>query len=60
MCSRYSQIKEKVTFYVGNVQISFAFGPRSNIAPSQKADVIVEDVGAFNPVEMQWGWKPAW
>lgn len=60
MCSRYSQTKEKVTFYIGNVQISFGFGPRYNIAPSQKVSVIVEDAGTIKPVEMQWGWKPVW
>jgi hypothetical protein len=33
MCSRYSATKQKVTFYVNGSQISFALGPRYNIAP---------------------------
>lgn len=60
MCSRFSQTKEKVTFYIGSVQISFAYGPRYNIAPTQKVSVVMEDAGVFKPVEMSWGWKPAW
>jgi len=60
MCSRFSQTKEKVTFYIGNVQVSFAFGPRYNIAPSQRVTVVAEDAGEIKPVEMKWGWKPVW
>jgi hypothetical protein len=32
MCTRYSATKEKVTFYVNGIQISFGFGPRYNVA----------------------------
>ncbi len=60
MCARYSKTGEKVTLTINGVQISFAFGPRYNIAPTQKVSVVIEDAGTFKPVEMSWGWKPAW
>jgi putative SOS response-associated peptidase YedK len=59
MCSRYSQTKEKVVFNIRGIQITFAYGPRYNVAPAQKGSVIIEDAGSFKAVEMKWGWKPA-
>ena len=40
MCSRYSQTKEKVVFNIRGIQISFAYGPRYNIARTQKVPVM--------------------
>src|SRR5580693_525328 len=60
MCSRFSQTKEEIKIRVRDLEVVFGVVARYNIAPSQKVTVIVEDKGAIRPVEMKWGWTPAW
>lgn len=60
MCSRFSQTKEEVKIRIRELEIIFGVVARYNVAPSQKVFVIVEDKGKIRPVEMSWGWKPAW
>ncbi|MGB7769729.1 MAG: SOS response-associated peptidase [Verrucomicrobiia bacterium] len=60
MCSRYTLAKDEVKIIIGDLEIVFGFVARFNIAPSQKAPVLIEDSGGVRMCEMKWGWKHEW
>ena len=61
MCARYSITKEGLVIQIGEYEITINFGTRFNIAPTQKAPVIIPSTkGHYQAVEMKWGWQPAW
>jgi len=60
MCARYSLTKEGLVIQIGEIEIVITFGARYNIAPAQKAPVIVPKHKGYEVVEMLWGWKPVW
>ncbi len=60
MCARYSLTKDHITITIGEYEIVIAIKARYNIAPSQKAPVIVQTPTGYAVKEMSWGWKPVW
>ena len=61
MFARYSLTKDGLIIQIGEVEILITFGAGFNIAPRQKAPVIVND-GQSAPklIEATWGWQPVW
>lgn len=60
MCARYSLTKEGLVIQIGEFEVTITLGARYNIAPKQKAPVIVPTAKGFAAVDMLWGWQPAW
>jgi putative SOS response-associated peptidase YedK len=60
MCARHSLTKEEIRIIIGEVEAVIKIQARFNIAPSQKAPVIVAKHDGFAAVDMAWGWHPAW
>ena len=58
MCARYSLTKESITIIIGEIEVVIAIKARYNIAPAQKATVIVPNHKGYHATEMFWGWKP--
>ena len=62
MCARFSFTREEMDFlsrFAGTV-IRLFFAPRFNIAPSQRASVVLVENGKSVQKDMQWGFKPVW
>lgn len=57
MCARYSLTQEGISILIGEIEIILAIGARYNIAPTQKAPVIVADATGTRAVDMNWGWQ---
>jgi putative SOS response-associated peptidase YedK len=60
MCARFSLTKDELTILIGEIEIIISLVARYNIAPAQKAPVIVPSRKGYHSVEMLWGWKPVW
>ena len=57
MCSRYRLVKEKIVITIRGREIEVSVRKRYNVAPQQDMPALPPDL---LPVEMKWGWKPAW
>jgi putative SOS response-associated peptidase YedK len=61
MCARYTLTKDGFTIQIGKYVITIHITARYNIAPAQKATVIIPSPnGDYEAVEMKWGWQPVW
>jgi hypothetical protein len=60
MCARYSLTKEEITMIIGEIEVVIKIQARYNIAPKQRAPVILEVAGQLKTREMEWGWQPVW
>jgi putative SOS response-associated peptidase YedK len=60
VCARCSLTKEGLVITIDEIEVVITFGARYNIAPSQKAAVIIPAKNSHKAVETKWGWQPAW
>lgn len=60
MCGRYTLAPGQGHWEFAEVGIEWDGGPRYNIAPSQRAPVIITERGKPVLAEMQWGLVPSW
>jgi len=56
MCSRYTITKDEAKIRIRDAIMTFGFVPRYNVAPGQRASVIVEASKGPELVDMKWGW----
>ena len=59
MCARYSLTPEQAKLVLAGLVHIFAFAPRYNIGPAQRAPVIVKTPKGVKCEEMTWGFKSA-
>ncbi len=60
MCARYTLTVEQARLVLAGLVHIFAFAPRYNIGPAQRAPVIVHGPKGARQEEMQWGFKSDW
>ena len=62
MCGRYTMTREELEFVsrFADTLVRLFFAPRFNIAPTQRASVVLVENGKLAQKEMQWGFKPVW
>ncbi len=60
MCGRYTLAPGQGDWEFADVRVQWDGKPRYNIAPSQRAPVIITERGVPVLTEMQWGLVPSW
>ena len=60
MCGRYTLAPGQGNWEFGDIRVQWDGKPRYNIAPSQRAPVIITERGVPVLTEMQWGLVPSW